>query len=495
MPRSLTPSVRRQIIEFDPFATDGPSVSEFCQRLNISRPSFYNIRRRFLHEGNTALNPRSSAPNNPVRVFDQQTTEIVLRIRARLKTEGWDNGPKSIWFTGVDTGEFLAPVPSVATIARILASAGVTNANPRKRPRSAWLRFSRAAAMEMWQLDAFEYRLADAQSAEARGTKVTVYQLLDDSTRFDVGTLCFADPENGTDAIITLEAAFTEHGVPQELLSDNGLAFSQARRGKISATERFLADRGCLGITGRGSHPQTQGKNERSHQTILRFLDANAPGSLERLRALIAEYRTYYNYRRRHQALPGSMTPGQAWEAAEHHPTDGIPISHDVLQARADSYRDRKLANQDHTPSSRAIDLRAATIPAEPGEQPKTRGGRLRDSPEHVVITRANPQIYFHSIRIKVPATLVGTYQVVTTETEFTMFDAFSGAESIYFPLPLRTNATQEPFPLWQVAGARIRDPKPSWLHKHLTYEKEHFPTDHDLTAPALPLAGRFRRL
>ncbi|MBB5642937.1 integrase core domain-containing protein [Cryobacterium roopkundense] len=493
MPKSLSPSVRRQIIEYDPIAVDGPSVSEFCQRLGISRPSFYNLRRRFIHEGNTALNPRSSAPINPVRIFDSHTTEIVLRIRARLKKEGWDHGPKSIWFTGIDTSEFTENIPSVATIARILASSGVTNANPRKRPRSAWLRFSRAAAMEMWQLDAFEYRLADAAGPTPLGAKVTVYQLLDDSTRFDVGTLGFADPENGTDAITTLDAAFTAHGVPRELLSDNGLAFSQARRGNISATERFLADRGCFGITGRDRHPQTQGKNERSHQTILRFLDANAPDTLERLNALIIDYRTYYNYRRRHQALPGSMTPGQAWDAAEHNPTDGTPISHDVLQARADSYRDKTLATVGDDP--RAVDLRETTIPTEHREPSKPHGGRLRDSPDHVVITRSNPQIYFQSIRIKVPTTLVGTYQVVTTETEFMMFDVISGVESIYFPLPLRTEATQEPFPLWQVAGARIRDPKPAWLHKRQAYETEHFPADRDLTSPQLPLAGRFRRL
>lgn len=244
---------------------------------------------------------------------------------------------------------------------------------------------------------------------------------------------------------------------------------------------------------GRGSHPQTQGKNERSHQTILRFLNANAPDTLERLTALIADYCTYYNYRRRHQALPGSMTPGQAWDAAEHHPTDGTPISHDVLQARADSYRDKSLADGGDGPG--AVDLRATTIPAEPGEQPKPHGGRLRDSPDHVVITRTNPQIYFQGLRIKVPTTLVGTYQVVTTETEFMMFDAISGVESIYFPLPMRTDATQEPFPLWQVAGARIRDPKPAWIHKYRTYENEHFPADRDLTSPPAPLAGRFRRL
>lgn len=170
------------------------------------------------------------------------------------------------------------------------------------------------------------------------------------------------------------------------------------------------------------------------------------------------------------------MTPGQAWEAAEHHPTDGTPINHEALQARADSYRDESLADRaSDTDSTGVDDLRAAA--AEPVEQPVPHGGRLRDSPDHVVITRANPQIYFHGRRIKVPTTLVGTYQVVTTETEFTMFDATSGVESIYFPLPMRTPSAQDPFPLWQVAGAKIRDPKPAWLHKYLTYEKEHFPT------------------
>ena len=118
-----------------------------------------------------------------MRTFDEKTTKIVLRIRARLKKEGWDNGPKSIWFTGVDADEFGQTIPSVATIARILSSSGVTNANPRKRPRAAWLRFARSAAMEMWQLDAFENRLATVLAP-----KVTVYQLLDDSTRLPLST-------------------------------------------------------------------------------------------------------------------------------------------------------------------------------------------------------------------------------------------------------------------------------------------------------------------
>ena len=48
--------------------------------------------------------------------------------------------------------------------------------------------------------------------------------------------------------------------------------------------------------------------------------------------------------------------------------------------------------------------------------------------------------------------------------------------ESIYFSLLLRTAATHDLFPMWRVAGAKMRDPKPAWLHKYRTYEKEHFP-------------------
>ena len=55
--------------------------------------------------------------------------------------------------------------------------------------------------MEMWQIDGLEYRLFDQDA-----TKATIYQLLDDGTRFDVGTRCFARPENSDDAITTLLA-------------------------------------------------------------------------------------------------------------------------------------------------------------------------------------------------------------------------------------------------------------------------------------------------
>lgn len=111
--------------------------------------------------------------------------------------------------------------------------------------------------MSLWQLDAFEYDLINGQT-------VTNYQLLDDSTRFDVGTTAHIRAENSTDAKSVLADAIAVHGAPQEVLSDNSSAFNQLRQGTIGAVEIFLASHGTMPISGLPGKPTTQGKNERS---------------------------------------------------------------------------------------------------------------------------------------------------------------------------------------------------------------------------------------
>ncbi len=102
--------------------------------------------------------------------------------------------------------------------------------------------------------------------------------------------------------------------------------------------------------------------------------------------------------------------------------------------------------------------------------------GRLSMLPDEVLITRENPQIYLHGRIMEVPTQLVGSYQLVITDAEYTLFAVRDGVEAIAFPLPLATTATKRTLPLWQVHGARIRDPKPGWTQKHQVYEAEHQP-------------------
>ncbi|MBP2411529.1 hypothetical protein JOF48_000328 [Arthrobacter stackebrandtii] len=74
-------------------------------------------------------------------------------------------GPLTIYYEETIQESFPGGVvPSVATIARLLSSVGHVDAAPRKRPKSSYIPFARSSAMAMWQLDAFEYRLANAKS-------------------------------------------------------------------------------------------------------------------------------------------------------------------------------------------------------------------------------------------------------------------------------------------------------------------------------------------
>ena len=269
---------------------------------------------------------------------------------------------------------------------------------------------------------------------------------------------------------MVVSAAIDRHGVPQELLSDNGVAFPQVRRGSVAPLQRLLADLGCRGISGKVRSPTTQGKNQRSHQTLQRFLDAHQPVTLAQVNELLAEYREYYNNRRHHQWLPAEMTPSQAWDACEHRPSAGIPIPHTDLLARALAHKAQADAD--------AVARVGADAPAQLwAEDPQhTITGRLRKAPDEVVITRENPQIYLHGRILKVPTHLVGSYQLVITDTEYALFDVRDGAEAICFPLPLATTATKRTLPFWQVQGARIRDARPGWTQKHQVYEAQHYP-------------------
>lgn len=136
MSNALSPRVRAMIINFDPSQPDSLSVAEFCKSVRISRSVFYKIRGRARSESTAALHPRSRAPKQPARRYGPAVVNELVRIRKQLKADGWDYGPRSISFEAALSESFPGgAVPSVATIARLLAAVGQVDGSPRKRPR------------------------------------------------------------------------------------------------------------------------------------------------------------------------------------------------------------------------------------------------------------------------------------------------------------------------------------------------------------------------
>ena len=445
------------IINFDPGQPHSLSVTEFCRSLKISPSVYYKIRGRAASESTAALHPRSRAPKHPARRFGMSVMNELVRIRKQLKADGWDYGPRSIYYEAAMLDAFPGGViPSVATIARLLASVGQVDAAPKKRPRSSYIPFVRATAMSLWQLDSFEYRLANAQTA-------TIYQLLDDATRFDVGTGAHARHENSADAKQVLEQAISEYGAPQELLSDNSLAFNQLRQGGIGAVEIFLASRGTMPISGLPGRPTTQGKNERSHQTLMRFLDANPPGTLEQLRERIKRYREHYNHRRPHQAL-NQATPKAAWELLEHTPaTEPIPLV--VLEAKAAQYRQVRRLRHSGLRSTLTISKTGQQL--DDGAADDTRGQAADQSV--VEVTPANRQVYYQGFHVSLPTTFAGrTFYRTITADEFLLADPDSGEIVFSFPLPMIALQVRNRYVAsYAIRGVQMSYPSKQWQRKH----------------------------
>ena len=282
-------------------------MTAFCAEHQISRKTFYAIRARTRTDGAAAaLEPRSRRPKDSPSKLTDEIKQQALGVRAALESSGLDHGPISVHDKMHAMG--LDPVPSVASLARIFRQAGVARLEPKKKPRSAWRRFVYPAPNACWQLDATEYVLTG-------GRKCVIFQLIDDHSRFAVASHV-AWAETAEAAIAVVDRAIAAHGVPQRLLSDNGIALNPSRRGYVGQLVDHVSRLGVEAITGKPYKPTTQGKNERFHQTLFRYLDKQPLAeTLTELQAHVDTFDHIYNTERPHQALPGRVTPVTAWQA------------------------------------------------------------------------------------------------------------------------------------------------------------------------------------
>ena len=273
----------------------------------MSRETFYAIRKRALLKGQAAaLEPRSRRPAvSPNRIADDVKAQAV-GVRAALEQSGLDHGPISVHEKMRSLR--MGPVPAVSSLARIFREAGVARVEPKKKPRASFRRFVYPAPNACWQLDGTEYVLTG-------GRKCVIFQLIDGHSRLAIASHV-AWGETSAGAIAVVSKGIDAHGVPQRLLSDNRAALNPSRRGVLGQLVAYVSSLGVEPITGKPYKPTTQGKNERFHQTLFRWLDKQPlAGSIEELQEQVDRFDEIYNTERPHQGLPGRITPAQAWEA------------------------------------------------------------------------------------------------------------------------------------------------------------------------------------
>jgi transposase InsO family protein len=292
-------SVRRLITEAD---VSTLNVSRFCREHGISRDSFYEWRSRFDAEGEAGLVSRSRAPKRVANRTPAAVEDLIIAIRKELDDAGLDAGPATIryWLALRLTQ---APVPSEATIWRVLSRRGFIVADPSKAPGRRWRSFAAERANECWQIDATHWALAD-------NTEVEIINALDDCSRMAVRSQAVTRCTLAT-AWDTVTEGAVRYGWPERVLSDNATTFGPA----------FEHNLGAMGISvghSRPYHPQTCGKVERFHQTQKKWLAAHDPATtITELQQLLDTFVDYYNHQRPHRSL-GRRTPHAVWTTTPH---------------------------------------------------------------------------------------------------------------------------------------------------------------------------------
>lgn len=283
---------------------EGLSVREVAAAHGVSRSWVYECLARYRAEGDQGLHPRSRRPHSSPSRLAAEVQDKIVALRKDLARQGLDAGPHTIAWHLAGSG---GPVPSAATIWRVLRRRGLITAQPQKRPRSSYTRFCAELPNERWQMDITHWQLADGSTAE-------ILNIIDDHSRFLIASAA-RRAYRAADVVTVFRRAAGQHGLPASMLADNGAVFTAAPRHGTCVIEGELLAAGITYRHSRPYHPQTCGKVERFHQTLKKRLTCQRPAATIRaLQAQLDRFAAYYNTRRPHRAL-GRATPAQAYTA------------------------------------------------------------------------------------------------------------------------------------------------------------------------------------
>ena len=153
---------------------EGRTQAEVAATYGVSKGWVSKLIARYREEGEAAFEPRSRRPKTSPGALEPRVVALILQLREQLATAGLDAGPDTIaWHLEHHHGHQV----SRSSISRHLAQAGLITPEPKKRPKSSYVRFEASLPNQTWQSDFTHYRLAN-------GVDVEIISWLDDCTRY-----------------------------------------------------------------------------------------------------------------------------------------------------------------------------------------------------------------------------------------------------------------------------------------------------------------------
>jgi putative transposase len=281
--------------------SDEWTMTELCERYEISRKTGYKWLERYEMEGPAGLAERSRAPASHGRATPEHLAEAILGLRRERPT--W--GPRKI-VAKLKARQPEADWPAASTAGEILKRAGLVCARRlrRRAPRRLGELTAPQYANHVWNVDHKGWiRLGD-------GSRVEPLTMTDGFTRYLISVSATASTRHD-EAKPLFERAFREYGLPETIRSDNGAPFASTGASGLTALSAWWIKLGIRHERIDPGHPQQNGRHERFHLTLLEAMRPPEPD----LKAQAARFEGFardYNEERPHEAL-GQRTPASLY--------------------------------------------------------------------------------------------------------------------------------------------------------------------------------------
>ena len=277
------------------------TMTELCERYEVSRKTGYKWLDRYRLEGPAGLVERSHAP----RVHGRATPQHIVDAIVGLREERPSWGPRKI------IGKLTQHQPSIAwptpsTAGAILKRAGkVCGRRVRRRapPRLGELTVPQHAN-HVWGIDHKGWiRLGD-------GARVEPLTVTDGFSRYLISVAATGSTEHA-EARPLIERAFRDYGLPEVIRSDNGSPFASTGVTGLTRLSVWWIKLGIRHERIDPGHPQQNGSHERFHLTLLEAMRPPAANRAAQARRFAAFARDF-NEERPHEAL-GQRTPASVY--------------------------------------------------------------------------------------------------------------------------------------------------------------------------------------
>jgi transposase InsO family protein len=277
--------------------SDGETVSSVAARYGVHRKTVHGWLSRYEAEGLDGLADRSHRP----RSCPHQTSADVEAVIATMRSSHPSWGPRRLVHELGRAGVLpeSVPVPSESAVYRALVRLNLIDPSGRRRRDRKWKRWERGRPMELWQMDVVGgFVLADGRRAKALTG-------IDDHSRFCVSAFLMLR-ESSPHVCDGLALALRTHGVPGQILTDNGKVFT----GRFNTPpvevlfDRICRENGIEHLHTQPRSPTTTGKIERFHRALrVEFRTDRTFPDLPTAQHELDAWVHDYNHDRPHQAL------------------------------------------------------------------------------------------------------------------------------------------------------------------------------------------------